>query len=488
MDIKKVLVSDGSGKFQEAPSSSFSVDGGKLIIKNANVTTASYTGGLTGSIMQVSGGMMVPIWTTSSIPNYYNPEEAIPNNLSGTLFQLRTDAAAGDYRGIGPHRIGSASFSGDVVGTTGSARVVSVVNVESGTLDSRFGGTSGNNFNAGSLVTLSGSGLKPTDGTNKVVVTNASGDWSYADTNSIEAIDQYLTGTVVYLYTGSIGTSNTFTWIKPGSPDSPISAKPRFIRVICQGGGGGGGGPWNGDTTGYGGGGGGGGGGYCDIIFNSENIVNTISVTAGAGGNGSTGFNTRGGNGGSSSFGTYVYSNGGEGGVRNNDTSSIPAYGGAGYNYSGGNSGLFSTGWSTSHPSNGASVFLGGAGGGRGGYNSGNGYFGGVIQSLNIQPGTYGLGATYPGPAGDAQPPSSGSLFNFNKISINDSLFIFKIPNLIWAGGSGGGSSTRSTAPNQGDSGNGSSPEFGSGGGGAGEGVNSQGGNGGKGYVLIICT
>ncbi len=91
------------------------------------------------------------------------------------------------------------------------------------------------------------------------------------------------------------------------------------MRVIVQGGGG------AGAAGGYGGnalvaaegGGGGSGGGFCDTIFNADGVTDEIVITAGSGGIGGTTIRGAGTSGGSSSFGNYIVSYGGAGGIHN---------------------------------------------------------------------------------------------------------------------------------------------------------------------------
>lgn len=502
MANKKIIVSSGDGKYQEVPSSSFSVDGDKLIVKNMSVQTASFTGGTSGSIMQISGGILAPIWTTSSIlaySRYENDTALVPEDLSGTLFQYKTGME--NYNGIGPHRIGSASFSGDVEGTISSsirARVVSVANVNSGTLNSQFGGTGTGSFDVGSLVTLSGSGFNPAGNADKVVVTNVSGDWSMQDKSLLNFAP--MTGTTVYLFTGSVATSSVGSF-KQNNWSPP--AGTRFIRVICQGGGGGGGGGHQGATAAstYGGGGGGG-GGYCDVTFNALTLNFPINIVAGNGGYGAGAGGLFGPNfqngydGGSSSFGNYIYSNGG---LKGSSTAGTNAGGSAGVGYItfGANGGK---GQNASVGAVGGTITTqyGAPGGGGAGGNltsgvSRVGYFGGSASGVTV------------GAVGQANETSQNAgngtdqyIFNFSSYYLNStsSLAVGNFPKLLCAGGSGGGGIGTSTTSTTIKSGAGGSAIFGAGGGGSGGRFTSvtaydmigQGGSGGKGYVLIICT
>ena len=110
------------------------------------------------------------------------------------------------------------------------------------------------------------------------------------------------------------------TWNKPSGI--------KRIWVMCTGGGGGGSG--YGESAGA--------GAHTESIVNVENI-NSISVSVGGAGGG-TGYSGRGGNGGTSSFGNYVSSGGGQGANRrqqhegatggNPNQGSVRIYGGSG--------------------------------------------------------------------------------------------------------------------------------------------------------------
>lgn len=479
MSNNKIILSDGNGKYQEAPSSSFSVGDNTLTASAVIMQTASWTAQditpVSGIFQSFEGNLKIIPATSALWQSYDQNNDSIPNdqfnptNLSGTLFQYRKD-----YGGFGPHRISSASFNGDLIGSLSSSwpvKIISIANVTTGVLDSKFGGTQASSFENKAIVTLSGSLFTPSDALNSVIVSNSSNNWSLSNKISIEPSFSQLTQPLVYIYTGSIApntnaSASTFTWNKP--PNA------RFIRVICQGAGGGGGAA--GTIGSQQGGGGGGGGGYCDVTFDATQIEPTVNITVGAGGLGVGGTGVVGGSGGSSSFGTYIYSSGGPGGDDGNPTPALAAAS-AGYNYLGGIGTTQGLGLVTI-----SDVYLGGAGGGAG--SSSTGKRGGNITYLSINGGAGGTGGTSPT---NASNPSSGSAFNFSSVTINN-ISNQALPALIYGGGGGGGGSGTSGVSGK----NGSSPFFGSGGGGAGRGtgaaVNGTGGNGGRGYVLIICT
>ena len=130
------------------------------------------------------------------------------------------------------------------------------------------------------------------------------------------------------------------TWTKPTGA--------KVVEVFCIGGGGGGGkGTSGAEGTLRHGGGGGGAGGAVIGQFDATGLTSTVSVTVGTGGAGATtdGAFAAGGNGGNSSFGSYVQAGGGNGGSCGSGflgagggaagASSLVAAGGASGNFSG---------------------------------------------------------------------------------------------------------------------------------------------------------
>lgn len=459
MANKNIIVSN-NGKY-EPISASVDSDSGQLSSSvSVTINTASFVG--QSSLMQVYGGNLMPV-ANSSISN---PQ----SNYSGSVLTYDNS------EGLAPSRASVASFSGDISGDTISRVIVrNVSNVTGGVLPLTYGGSGTGSFSANSLITTSGSGLVPSV-SNKIVV-GTSNSYISGDTALLNFLE--LSEPVVYLYTGIVSASpytaqqstqvnvasSTFTWTKP--------AGCRFIRIICQGGGGAGAGKWSSAGTGCHMTGGGG-GGYADILFSALSIPSTVLISAG---NGPPGLNTLSGQGyglggGHSSFGNYIISYGGLGGLFfNTGTASINAAGGIGYLSIGGVGGARGGG--------GASVAIGGAGGGCSGVGFSGGYAGGSV--------TY-IGAT--GGAGGAafasgQNGGFKNNFNFKKyyVPINStqvSLSSNPFPALVCGGGGGSGR----------NGGNGGSADYGSGGGGAGNYSGAPygvGGNGGKGYVLIIC-
>jgi hypothetical protein len=448
MSIKKIFPSNGNGKGAE--SSIVTYNDATNIVSGSKATVTTMTVGSLNGLLQEVGGVVASIDTSTAV--------------SGNILQ----ANGGQFA---PAAATLETLGGDLSGILSNPTVKSIANVVSGTLKINVGGTNKNALSASAPLVLKSELGSPTN--NSVITMNSSGsDFAYADKSVVDVVP--MTGTLVYLYTGSVNTVNTsatstvFTWTKPQGA--------KFIRVICQAAGGGGG-------TGAGsnsGGKGGGGGGYGDVVYNLISMPDSVTVTVGDGGyayrSGAPAGGVAGGGGGSSSFGKYLISYGGSAGYPGSTAPTIA--GGAGYKSTGGTGGYAKGGTLTA----GGSVVLGGAGGGSGGGGdspgSGGstsvGYNGGSITYLNITGGIGGgLGLT-------AGAPQEASMFPFQKVILNnipDSSF----PNLICGGGGGGG----------GNSGWGTSATFGSGGGGGGSvrttGAAGAGGYGGKGYVLIIC-
>lgn len=462
MANKNILVSS-NGKYEPISASVDDVTGVLSSSLPVTANTASFVG--QSGLMQVYDGKLMPVGNSS----VSNPQE----NYSGSV--LSYDAS----EGFGPSRTGDVSFSGDISGNTVSGiKVRSVSNVTGGVLQSLYGGIGASSFSTNSFITTNGSGLIPTEA-NKIVVA-ASNNYISGDTALLNFLG--LSEPIVYLYTGVVSASpytsqqatqvnvasSTFTWTKP--------AGCRFIRVICQGGGGAGPGKWgsaNGSCYMTGGGG----GGYADVLFNAITIPSTVSISAG---NGPPGLGTPTGlvyglGGGHSSFGNYIISYGGLGGMFfNTNTGTLNAAGGAGYLSSGGVGG--------GRGQTGRSVSIGGAGGGCSGNGFGAGFAGGSVTYLGA---SGGVGGAVWAAWSIAQDGVRKNNFNFKKyyIPINSTQVALSnntFPALVCGGGGGGGR----------NGGNGGSADYGSGGGGAGNYSGAPfgvGGNGGKGYVLIIC-
>ncbi len=475
---KKILVSN-SGSYQEI-SAAFDDNNALSSSYKLTINTASYVGG--NSIMQIRNGQLIPVATSSIV----NPQ----SNYSGSVLTYDSD------EGFGPFRTELAQFAGDITGSLLSGvKVRSVSNVTGGVLSSLYGGTSNTTYTQNSLITTTGSGPAYGQSDKIVAVIDNNGTWDLADKSILEPSFTPMTGIVVYLFTGSIGTSSASStvinnWLPP--------AGCKFIRVICQGGGGGGGGASmdNGAIL-PGAGGGGGGGGYSDVTINALLINSYVTITAGNGGSlGRAGYISGQGedgyHGGSSSFGNYVYSLGGTAGGRGigspSPVNGAGGAGGIGYSYNGGAGGGLNVA--------GANVYLGGAGGAGGVGRTSNGLAGGLVTSVLTVAATGGTVGSNTVLATDGGPPQTGKSFLFYKLFINNVLSE-NMPDLVGGGGaSGGGRRTTSltglTLPvKAGDS---SSGMWGSGGGGGSiydgpyTANGGNGGDGGKGYVLIICS
>ncbi len=217
--------------------------------------------------------------------------------------------------------------SGAVSNLTGTAEnfVITNLTATSGTLTNfSFSGGTVSNLATDIAVSDGGTGLSfVTAGT--VLLGNGSG--------SLITIAAGTAGNVL-LSTGSAWTSGTGpgasiqeftssgTWTKPSTAT--------FVMVEAWGAGGGGGG---GCASNYQPGCGGGGGGYFYALFKASELTSTVSVTIGAGGTAGTGGvsggdprGTSGGDGGNTTFGSYITAYAGTGGARG-DNASTDNYG-----------------------------------------------------------------------------------------------------------------------------------------------------------------
>lgn len=247
-----------------------------------------------------------------------------------------------------------------------------------------------------------------------------------------------------------------------------VGADVKALEVFVLGGGGGGGNGSLGAGAGGSGGGGGGGGGFSYTYLNPLYLPNTIAVTVGAGGLGGAGtFSGAGDPGGASSFGPYVYANGGNGGALGGVATgaggaATTAYGNL-YRGGAGGTGQLANGDSALNDQLGAP-----GGGGGGGYNNGSGGAGAAGASrATTSSGGGGAG----GAAASTGDPGA---------SVGDSN-VYLAPG--WGGGGGGGGLVDA-------GGNGGDGVIGAGGGGGGGAVTlgtvGAGGNGGDGRVWIV--
>jgi hypothetical protein len=304
------------------------------------------------------------------------------------------------------------------------------------------------------------------------------------DFGTVSATNKYLTETfLTNRQKFEVFTSND-TWTKP--------TNAKIVEVWCIGGGGGGGNGGNGseDASGAGGGGGGGGGagGVSTFTFNASILGATETITIGAAGIAS-------GNGGTTSFGSWLQANFGAAGAdgSNASGSSAGAAGGAGTagvgNYATGTLGGAGGAGNTIQAAGAvgsvgvASVDFvptgGGGGGGGGGESSGSGLHGdggnGGEQTLVALAG--GVGATASGVSGSA---GQSVTANSNQGGTGG------------GGGAGGDGTTGGTADSGGVGGSAGSYGSGGGGGGGGGGADTSGtaGTGGAGGVggIGICV
>ena len=257
------------------------------------------------------------------------------------------------------------------------------------------------------------------------------------------------------------------TWTAPKSKD-------QHFKVFCVGGGGAGGtGAYSGNGAGVGG------GGYVEISEITIPEGTSVTVTCGAGGVAGEPANlTTGGNGGNTSFGSYLTANGGKGG--NAPTTSKGGAGGNGGSGGGGGVGATSSSTTGGNGGNGATYGGGGGGGSSRSSTRTSGGTGGMYG------GTGGKGSKY-NTSGQYVVTTDGQPFTG---SFLDALFQFDL--ITDATGVAGGQNTTSTTyGSQGGAGGfggrgGNSGLFGGGGGGGygGTGGNGStgGGGGGGGY------
>jgi hypothetical protein len=273
------------------------------------------------------------------------------------------------------------------------------------------------------------------------------------------------------------------TWTKPDGADRVR------IFVIGSGGGGGGGAQVNSGTA-CSGGGGGGGASWAEGDFDADDLTSTVAVTAGVGGAGGTGAitPTSGGSGtagAASSFGTYLYAQGGGLGNGGRPSAHSGGGGGGGSIFAGGNASgaTAGTGGAVGGSNGGsnsdsvASTNKYGGGGGGGGTNAGEGKNGtGTLGSPSGGSSGGGLATT---PA-DLAPGITGvwSTFTTTPGAGGDIALAFG----TGTGGVGGSSSATVAGQDAGAGIRGS----GGGGGGCGIGGGGDGGAGGNGYVLAI--
>lgn len=451
--MKKILVSSDSGKYIEADAG---IDDGQLSASIITVNTSSFNTTQNG-LLQIVGGRI----------------EVITG--SGNNYKINYDTTLGKF--VAEYDT-TGDLGGDLAGSSTAARVKSVQNVTGGVLPTVYGGTGKTSFSVGNLVTGNGDGLIYSGNADKIVSVDATGQYVFANKDLLSFTP--ITGTLVYLYTGSVGIDRTYNWQKPSGC--------RFVRVICQGGGGGGASGGRSDT------GllyapGGGGGGNSEATFAATALPSSqILITVGKGGTGTAG-TLNGGvvagqAGGISSFGNYLYANGGS----STAAASTSAAGGVGYIVNGGGGGYGRGDVSPFGAGASITTRIGAPGGGAGAQHSNNtgpSGAGGAPFNGSQNPGVYYL------QQGNNAVQYDFMYFKNYYLNSTSSLASISFPKLSCTGGSGGGGGQWVTNSVAGRGGNGA---FGSGGGGGGcrpasfsPNTNGSGGNGGAGYVLIIC-
>lgn len=476
MADKKLLLSNGNGKYQETGSVTVDDITGKVTINSINATNLIFSN-LNG-ILSASNGSLSSFSTAVT---------------SGSII-----SSNGSSWGIVP----SGTLYGDLSGTITAPVVKSIANATVGTLGVARGGTGVSSPTANGILIGNGSSAvtvtsAPT--TNDVLFYNGNASWS----TSTHPFNQ--TASLAYEFYTSSATGS-------------LNTSAKYVRFIIQGagGGGGGGGGKLATNSAASGGGGGGGGGLTDVTIAIDDFyvfANSISFSVGQGGTGAlsrtaaanaAGLN---GNAGGDSYvsfldynavGTYYFvakgggaglgatTSGGAGGVGGAGGKGLTADGG-----SGGTGGVQATANTNMSGSTAGALGAGGGGGGGGntttptrgptgpGGNSGicvgiqsngaNGNAAGATSNTNgsaptAQLRTYGLTTGSVSPAGTTLTLNAG-------------------------GGSGGTAST--TANTAGGVGGNGSRGSGGGGGGASTGTVAtpapqNGGNGGDGYILVI--
>ena len=475
MADKKLLLSNGNGKYQETGSVTVDDTTGKVTIASLNTTNLTLAS-LTG-ILSASNGSL--------------------SSFSAVVTSGSIISSNGTSWGIVP----SGTLYGDLSGTLSSPIVKSVANVVSGTLPVTRGGTGVSSPALNGVLIGNGTSptiVTPTPSTNDVLYYNSVswgvGTHPFSKTSSL-AYELYTSSA-----TGSLNTS------------------AKYVRFIIQGAGGGGGGGGGKATAAAAasGGGGGGGGGLTDVTISISDLpttANSLFFTVGQGGAGAlsrtAAANAAGLNGsaGGDSYvtytdiaGTYTYyfkatgggaglgatTGGGAGGVGGAGGKGLTADGAAG-----GTGGVQAT--ANTNMSGSTAGALGAGGGGGGGGNTaasargptGPGGSSGIcvgIQSSGASGNAAGATSSTNGSAPTAQLRTYG-LTTGNVSPAGTTL-------TLNAGGGSGGTASTTVNTAGGVGGNGSR---GSGGGGGGASVGTigtpapqNGGNGGDGYILVI--
>lgn len=462
MATKKILVSDGSGSTEEMRSAFIGYDDVTNQVSASKITVTNLSSSLQTGVLLANG-------------NFISSSVITPGNISnsGSLLQFSGSA----YRLNLPTLIG-----GDLSGSTtalNNVKVISVANVNSGTLPFARGGTGLSSSMSGVLIKGAGDTLQvlATTDTGSVIGLNQDG-WFVDNTDP----------TTNYVRRVDVITLPSYTWTKKGNP--------RFLKVTIVGGGGGGGSGWTrpAATIGLAGGGGGGGGGVTEVLLEATNISGGYITTGGGGAGGITpAVNNNptngqpGNSGGNTTFSCSLgqfYATGGAGGDLGAATT-----GGTGGTYGLGNLVI------NTQSGGSCSATVPAGAGGVGLYSSGGGGGGGRSPTIALDGGASGIlrNSQLTASAGIANTSSGGAGVNVNMLFsscyLNGGTTPYFGP-IFGTGGGGGGMST--TPTNSYAGGNAASGSGGGGGGGySGTGFGTGiakpnvGGNGGNGFVII---
>jgi hypothetical protein len=458
MATKKILVSDNSGSTEELLTINIGYNDITNAISASKITAYNLSSSLPSGILQANGNFISGSVITGS------------GGTSGSLLQL----SGSRYVFNLPTNIG-----GDLSGSTtalNNVKVISVANVNSGTLAFANGGTGLSSALSGVLIKGAGDTLQvlTTLDTGSVIGLNADG-W-FIDTT--DPTTNYRPRLNVYT-----STTPNILWTKTGNP--------RFIEVLIIGSGGGG--ASGGTSNLYNAGGGGGGGGATLVKIEASQVSGAI-INIGAGGSGGAARNSPsvnglvGNAGTNSSFSCSLgnfYATAGGGGF-----SATPAAGGIsgkGNKSFGAAAGGATNSLNVSGKPGGDDIYT--SGGGSGGPINSSFHVGGnsgYVLEQNISC-SGGLTASSPG-AGDITVNKSIFLSDYYLNNSSTKTGVFSNP-YFGCGGGGGASSNQVNNANGGNGGNGT---FGGGGGGGGNKFGSptlfasgRGGNGGDGVVFV---
>lgn len=293
MAKKSIILSNGDGRVTFSNTSSVYIEDSNENIFIDQLTASSIT------LNNVAGGSQLISSSAGTAGN-------VPAGQEGGALQWNGSAWVTSSLQVIQY---SGSAGGDLAGTYPDPTVVSIANVDSGTLPINHGGT-GKSLESSdkSLLLVSGSGVDAVYSTlsgtvSGTILTNVDGQWKFMPPKYAPDV-QFFTAS---------GNTYTYTWTKPEGA--------KMARVVCLGGGGGG--ARGRSDISPASGGGGGAGGLSDQIIYIENISNAL-ITIGSGGapgiwgiTSSNYYPSSGYGGGNSSFSSsknYIYAEGGGGG------------------------------------------------------------------------------------------------------------------------------------------------------------------------------